>query len=67
MDKSYSPTKELLAAIEKLLGIDPNRVRRVVIDITAGEFPIIYTELFGDETGLLNVTEALSSVEIERK
>ena len=67
MAKSMVHNAELIAAIERALGINADVVRRVVIDIRAGDLPIVYTELFGDETGLLNVVEALSSVEIERK
>ncbi len=50
----------------KSAGLADNDTRRVVIDIKAGEMPVVYVEQFGDER-LINVVEALSSVEIERK
>jgi hypothetical protein len=60
---AYPP---LIAALRECLGLDMNMTRRVVIDIESGKAPVIYVELLTDKT-VINVIEALSSVEIERK
>jgi hypothetical protein len=46
------------------LGLATKHTRRLVIDVTIGEAPIIYREDFGDER-LLDVAEALSRVSID--
>lgn len=67
MAKTAALSTEALHALERLLGIDLNTVRRVVIDIKSGDIPVVYTELYGDESKLLTVIEAMSSVDIERR
>lgn len=67
MAKTAHLSAEILRALERLLGVDLDTVARVVIDIKAGQIPIGYTELYGDEEKVLTVVGALSSVEIERK
>jgi hypothetical protein len=47
-------------------GLADDDTRRVVIDIKAGDIPVVYVEKYGDKS-LINVVEALTSVEIERK
>lgn len=59
---NYPPLIEALRG----LGVDPDQTRRVVIDIVGGSAPVVYVELYGDDT-VVSVVEALSSVEIERK
>lgn len=62
INSNYPPLVDAL----KKLGVDLDMTRRVVIDITGGQAPVIYVEMYSDDT-VINVVEALSSVEIERK
>jgi hypothetical protein len=57
--------RALMAAVEAL-GIDPNTTVRVVIDIQAGQWPVVYTQQISDES-VISVVQALNGVEIERK
>lgn len=61
---AYSP--ELLAALEKLTGSSMNDALRVVIDIKAGQVPMVYISRLGDK-GLLEVVQAMCDVEIKRE
>lgn len=63
--KITSDYPALVAAL-KGFGIDLDVCRRIVIDIKGGQAPVVYAEMYGDET-VINVVEALASVEIERK
>lgn len=57
MAKVAAFTPELLNALENL-GIDPVMVSRVVIEIKAGEIPMIYVTRLGDR----HVTEVVSAL-----
>lgn len=58
-------SEELLTAVDRLLGIGSrNLVRRVVIDIRAGDAPVVHVERFVDDEDLVEVVTALSSVEV---
>jgi hypothetical protein len=57
--------RALMGAIEAL-GADPNTTVRVVVDIQAGQPPIVYIEQIGDER-VIDIVQALNGVEIERK
>lgn len=59
---AYGPLCEALRAI----GIDTDNARRVVIDIQAGEVPVIHVELI-DTENLISVIRTLGGVEITRK
>lgn len=61
---AHSP--DLLAALAKLTGGSIDDVARVVIDIKAGELPMVYVSRFGD-TSLLEVVQAMCDVEINQK
>jgi len=66
MAKTVMPyDTELLAALEPIVD-DTALVRRVVIDIKAGEIPIVHIEQYGDEK-MINVVRALSGIEIDRR
>lgn len=56
--------KVLLDALREA-GLADDHTRRVVIDITTGEIPVIYTEKFGDEN-LIKVIDAVTTVEIKK-
>lgn len=47
-------------------GLINQNTRRVVIDIQAGEAPIMYVEQFGDDR-LLSVVQALDGIKIDRQ
>lgn len=52
----------LIEALRKA-GIADDDTRRVVIDIQAGNFPVIYVERYGDDR-LISIVEALAAVEV---
>jgi hypothetical protein len=54
---------ELVGAL-RAAGIVDDSTRRVVIDISVGQPPVVYVEKYGDER-LIAVVEALSSVAVE--
>lgn len=53
------PTRYALSkAICEKAGIDPNYVRRIVIDLQVGDAGVVYVELLGDESMLdVNINE----------
>lgn len=61
--KSYLLSSELLAALADLAGIEAGMIRRIVIDIQAGDVPMIHIERFGDDK-LLRVVRALDGIQI---
>lgn len=58
-------SRELLEALREAFDIEPDNVRRVVIDIQAGEVPMVHIEQFADER-TINVIRELGGVRIER-
>ncbi len=57
---------ELLSAL-RTAGLCDDDTRRVVIDVKAGEIPVVYTEKFAAPTqDLLSVVTALGGVQIKK-
>lgn len=63
MAKSYGVPREVAEALMSLHIGNPSDIRRVVIDITAGEVIKIYVEYFGSEE-VINVIKAIAQTEI---
>ncbi len=65
MSKIAGHHPALYDALERALGIDRNYVRRVVIDIQAGEPVTVHVQMLGDES-IIEVIETLSGLDITR-
>ena len=48
------------------LGLDINRVRRLVLDLKSGNIPIVYVELVGDKR-LLEINQTFDGIKFDVK
>lgn len=63
MARIPSSNPELIKALRELTGADPNNIKRVVIDIQSGSLPLVYVDMFGDES-IVDVIRTLDGIEV---
>ena len=56
--------KEFSVVLCKSLGLDPNRIRRIVLDVSVRDVVIAYVELIGDSR-LLEISQTLDGVKFD--
>ncbi len=54
----------IAARVAQNLGLDPNMIKRIVIDLNGGHIPMIHVQAFADSS-LINVLEALKDSDVQ--
>lgn len=67
MASKFVRSEDLIAKLAELgIVVDTGRVRRVVLDIRPGDFPIVHIECVGDDR-LLRLLQTLDGVQVVRE